>query len=71
MTAVRIAARHPVTGWVRNEPDRSVVMEIQGIPEDIARCLSDLRAVMRENITDESSQPLPTEPGESSFVIRR
>ena len=71
MTAARVAARYPVTGWVRNEPDRTVLMEIQGNPEEIGRCLAELRNIMRENVSDESTQTLPIDAGERGFTIRR
>ncbi len=41
-TAQRIANTHGLTGWVRNEWDGSVQMELQGTSEQIARFFGQL-----------------------------
>lgn len=45
-TAKRIAGLFPVSGWVRNESDGSVMMEVQGTPEDVDAVLDHLLAEM-------------------------
>jgi acylphosphatase len=70
-TARAVAASFPVTGWVRNEPDGTVVMEIQGTADDIDACLNTLRERMARFIRHEQADMLPPLPDEHSFVIRR
>ena len=70
-TARDIARGFDVTGWVRNEPDGSVSMEIQGQPSEIAACLDRLRARMKHHITRDSELPLTPRTGEAEFTIER
>lgn len=65
------AHAHPLTGWVRNDPDGTVTCQVQGLRTHIDAFLADLRARMARNIRSESLATLPTEPAESSFDIRR
>lgn len=65
------ARRHPVTGWVRNEPDGSVLAHIQGAPAAIDACLADLRRRMAGFITRETCAAIAPEADETRFEIRR
>lgn len=38
-----VAARHPVAGFVRNEPDGTVRIEAEGAEQELDRFLADLR----------------------------
>ena len=38
-TAARVARRHGLAGWVRNEPDGSVLLDIEGDPAAISAFL--------------------------------
>ena len=38
-TARAVATEHVVSGFVRNEPDGSVLLELQGAPEEVEACL--------------------------------
>jgi acylphosphatase len=60
-----------VTGWVRNEPDGSVLLEIQGDPHAVQGALTDIRKAMAGNIRNEQTTPLPDAPGETGFDILR
>lgn len=42
-TACRIAAKHGLTGWVRNCPDGTVESYMQGRPAAIERCIADIQ----------------------------
>lgn len=71
----RATARHTargfaVTGWVRNQEDGSVEMEIQGSPAEVASCLARLRASMHDCIERESTMNFQPVPHESEFEIR-
>lgn len=70
-TAVDSARPFAVTGWVRNEPDGSVRMEIQGDPDQIEGALARLRAAKGRNIERERSHDLPPVEGETDFRIQR
>jgi acylphosphatase len=70
-TTRAIADRHPVTGWVRNEPDGSVTVEAQAASDDdLEAFLQDLRSRLGQHIADAHSTPLAPAPGETGFDIR-
>lgn len=70
-TARDTARRFAVAGWVRNEPDGSVAMEIQGAGSEVAACLERLRARLSRNITQENQMPIPPRDDEDGFDILR
>jgi acylphosphatase len=70
-TARSIARRHPVTGWVRNEADGTVLMEIQGGQLAVEACLDELIDAMDDNIRQVDRTPLQDLPAELTFDIRR
>ncbi len=68
----RYRARHAAslygcTGWVRNEWDGSVTMEIQGTPEQIEQVIRAIRAGRFVRIKDIESRELPLEEEERGF----
>lgn len=70
-TAVDVATGHPVSGWVRNEADGTVLMEIQGDAVTIDRCLKALSTRMGWFIREEKTRVIPVEESESGFTVRR
>jgi acylphosphatase len=70
-TTRAVAASHPITGWVRNEPDGSVSMQVQGAAPDIEAFLATLRTYMSRNITQEVPTPMTIVEAEHLFEIRR
>ena len=70
-TAADVASGHAVTGWVRNEPDDTVRLEVQGQPAAIEGMLSELRERMRRHIVREFPTGMTVEEGEEGFRIRR
>ena len=71
----RWRARHAaeafgVTGWVRNEADGSVTMELQGPEEQLARVLESLERGVYIRVETCSSFGIPVIPGERGFVTR-
>jgi acylphosphatase len=66
-----IARRCAVTGWVRNEPDGAVLLEVQGEPDAIHQVLTEVRRLMATNIVHAHTMTLPTVHGEHAFVILR
>ena len=68
----RYRARHAAslygcTGWVRNEWDGSVTMEIQGTPEQIEQVIRAIRAGRFVRIEDMESREMSPEEEERGF----
>lgn len=70
-TAREAARAWPVTGWVRNEADGSVLLEVQGEREAVEGALAGVRRAMGRNITAEESADVEPVAGERGFEIRR
>ena len=71
----RYRARHAAalfgcTGWVRNEYDGSVTMEIQGAEEQIDRVILAIERGSYVRIENLESRSLPLVPGEKGFDAR-
>ena len=58
------------TGWVRNEYDGSVTMEIQGSEEQIEQVILTLEGDRFIRIENMDVKTLPTDPKEHSFRTR-
>jgi acylphosphatase len=68
----RYRARHAAqmfscTGWCRNEWDGSVVMEIQGEPENIDRVILTIERGTYIRIENMDSRTMETDPDERGF----
>jgi acylphosphatase len=50
-TAREIAERHPVTGYVKNLPDGTVELVMEGEPREMEKAAEDIRNVMRRWVT--------------------
>ncbi len=61
--------RHDLTGFVRNLPDGSVELLIQGHPEDVADCLADIKESFGGYIRDTKAVELPPNPRYTDFRI--
>lgn len=68
-TARAIMSRFPVTGWVRNESDETVLLEVQGMEETVRTALAELRTSMGRNIQSEDAAPVGDLVGERRFEI--
>ena len=71
ITTVRVARSFEVTGFVRNEPDGSVRLVVEGAPAEIDAFLCDLAAAMSGNIHDVMLQKHSATREFSDFTIRR
>ena len=69
-TARRAAGGFPVTGWVRNLPDRTVELEAQGERSEVEACLEELRSRMRGYIRGEKLSWISPFDGETGFAVR-
>ena len=63
----RIASQLSLLGWVRNESDGSVVVEIEGPANYIEAFLLAVKAVPRFDITDVQAEDLPPAKTETAF----
>ncbi|MDP1662504.1 MAG: acylphosphatase [Phycisphaerales bacterium] len=72
-TAQAVVRRQPapLTGWVRNEPDGSVQMELQGEPAAVEAAIAELQATMSRCIRTVDRTELGDVAGETAFVISR
>jgi len=70
-TTVRIAEKHRVTGWVRNEPDGSVRCVVEGRREEIDRFITAVEDAMAGSIRDKALDQRPATGEFEGFEIRR
>lgn len=70
-TAIHCARGLNITGFVRNEPDESVLMEAQGAQPDLELLLSRISEHMSRNITRIDRTELPELPKDDAFTITR
>lgn len=70
-TSKYVADGFDVSGWVRNEPDGSVAMEVQGGKDDVEAFLNALHDRMKDNISSSQAMDMPPVDCERGFVIRR
>lgn len=65
-----LAARLNLTGWVRNNRDGSVTVEVQGGTARVEEFLRSIQAVPRFAITQIQAEDLPLSGAETAFQIR-
>lgn len=65
--ACRAAAEFGCTGWVRNEYDGSVSMEIQGTEEQIEQVIQQIGQGRYVRIDSVESRDIPADETESGF----
>lgn len=70
-TTAATARRFPITGWVRNEPDGSVQMEVQGDAEAIGEFMLALGATFSRHISGVDESEIVEIASEEGFDIRR
>lgn len=68
-TAHRMAQRHQLTGFVRNLPDGTVEMLVQGPARDIDDCIEDINDYFGEYIRETRIQEIATDPKYMDFKI--
>ena len=69
-TTRSIASGQAVTGWVRNEADGSVRLQVQGSAAEVEAFLAAVRERMGRWITAEAVQDMESLEGESGFQVR-
>jgi len=68
-TAQQIAREYDVTGLVRNLPDGTVEMLIQGPPQDIDNCIQEVQDFFTGYIRDTQIEPVPYNPRYTDFRV--
>jgi len=68
-TARQIAEHHAVTGFVRNVPDGSVEMFIQGDSAEIDNCIADIQSEFAGHVRDTQIEPAVFSPRYTDFRI--
>ncbi len=68
--ARRAADELRLTGWVRNEYDGSVTMEVQGTEAEIDRMLQEIQAGRYIDVRDMEVKKIPVDENERRFVVR-
>ena len=68
-TASQIAGEYGLTGWVRNEYDGSVLMELQGPIVKIYQLVDTLENDHWIRIDEKYMREIPVEPHESQFRV--
>jgi acylphosphatase len=68
-TAQQTAREYPVTGFVRNLPDGTVEMLIQGAPADIDQCIREVQDSFLGFIRDTRIEPAPYNPRYTDFRV--
>ena len=66
-TAFDMANRYNLTGMVRNLPNATVEMFVQGRPDDIDDCIRDIQASFTGYITETKIQQIPPNPEYKDF----
>ena len=66
----RAARMHGTTGWVRNEGDGSVTLEVQGSAEQIGMVLQEIRRSRYLRVSGMEVTDVPVREGETGFGIR-
>ena len=67
--AKKAAQLYSCTGWVRNDWNGTVTMEVQGTEEQINMVLEAINRGMYIQIDNMESRTIPVEPGERRFRI--
>lgn len=70
-TSKYLADGFDVSGWVRNESDGSVAMEVQGSKDEVDAFLNALQERMQNHISSSQGMDMPPVDCERGFVIRR
>ncbi len=69
-TAHRLAVEQGIVGWVRNEPDGSVQLAIEGEPSDLDTFLDNMRSRLGGHIEQEHTVQAQERGGYTGFEIR-
>ncbi|MCF7974888.1 MAG: acylphosphatase [Phycisphaerae bacterium] len=69
-TAYRIAGGYDITGFVRNLPDGTVEMLIQGPESDLRNCIEEIQEYFGRSIREIKAADITPDPRHRDFRIR-
>lgn len=69
-TALRIASGLNLNGYVRNLPDGTVEMQIQGPAHDLEQCIQEIKDYFQSNLRDTKVVDQPPQPSLQDFRIK-
>jgi acylphosphatase len=69
MTAIAQAGRLQINGFVRNEPDGSVLMDVEGPAGDVRALMKRIESAMEESIDSVEVEQYPARGTEAGFRI--
>jgi acylphosphatase len=69
-TARRLAERHGVTGWIRNNPDGTVEAVVEGEPEAVEQLVGFCRSGPRGAVVDRIEVKEEEPEGLAAFAVR-
>ena len=69
MTSVAQSRGLAVHGFVRNEPDGSVLLAVEGSRRDVNELMERIGRAMRENIDDTQVETMPIRGSETGFRV--
>ena len=68
-TTMDVARRYDVTGFVRNLPDGTVEMLVQGSPEEVDNCVEDIQGCFAGYIRETEIEQIPWNAKYNDFRI--
>ena len=68
-TAFNTANRYNLLGYVRNLPDGTVEMIVQGQPQDIDDCIRDIKQSFGGYVKQTKAEQIPLKPTYEDFKI--
>jgi len=68
-TAHNVARRYDVSGYVRNRPDGTVEMLVQGPANEVDRCIADIQDSFSGYIRETRIDSVPCNPRYADFQI--
>lgn len=68
-TSQRIASRYRLSGWVRNLPNGSVEMIVQGPEQSIQNCINDIQEAFRGYIKQTDTEEVQPDPAREGFQV--
>ena len=69
-TALYLARKLYLTGWVKNLPDGSVLLEAQGGTAQLRKLLIQLKSQPHLRVTKFAIDPIPPQPYERGFQVK-
>jgi acylphosphatase len=68
-TAKQTARQYKITGFVRNLPDGTVEMFLQGSTQDIENCMQDIQESFTGYLRDTRTEPVSYDPRYTDFRV--